>query len=247
MALIRQSLANTVARDAVVLDLGDLVRQGEALKAKARAEADRIVAEAKAERARLVAGAAEEGRKEGLARGLEEGRRQGEASGRAEALAAAAEALKKLDARWSAALAEFEGARETMLLGARQDVLRLALAAAEMVTKRAIALRPEAAADQLAAVLGLIMRPTRLTVSVHPDDAALVREALPGLTERFAAAAHAEVAADAGLERGSCVARTGTGGVIDASVRTQLERIVEALLPGVRAVDEAGGEAGAAS
>lgn len=231
MALIRQSLADTVARDAVVLDLGDLVRQGDQIRARARAEAERIVAEARAERERLLAGAAEEGRREGLAKGLEEGRKNGEEAGKREALAAAADRLKALEERWGAALAGFESQRDEMLLEARTDVLRLALLAAEKVTKRAIEMRPEAAADQLSGVLSLLTNPTRLVVAVHPDDVALVREALPALSERFASASHAEVAAADGLDRGSCVVRTGSGGTIDASIRTQLERIVRAVLP----------------
>jgi len=231
MALIRQTLANTVARDAIVLDLGDLVRQGDTLKSRAKADAERIIAEAKVERDRLLAAAAEAGHTEGLAKGLQEGHAKGEAAGRAEALAAAGARLKELDERWTAALAEFESNREGMLLEARTDVLRLALAAAEMVTKRAIQMRPEAAADQLAAVLGLLVKPTRLVVAVHPDDVAVLREALPGMSERFSSAAHVELVPDHGLERGSCVAKMGSGGVIDASVRTQLERIVKAMLP----------------
>jgi valyl-tRNA synthetase len=70
-----------------------------------------------------------------------------------------------------------------------------------------------------------------MAVAVHPDDEPLAREALPELATRLAAAAHVEVASDASLERGSCIARTGSGGMIDASIRTQLGRIVEALLP----------------
>src|SRR5690242_59863 len=100
MALIRQANAKTMARDAIVLDLGDLAARGKLLKARARAEADQILAGATAERDRLIKGAAEEGRREGLAKGLEEGRKQGVESGRKEALASHDGALKKLEAAW---------------------------------------------------------------------------------------------------------------------------------------------------
>ena len=232
MALIRQSSGATLARDAIVLDLGDLSRQGEQLRARARAEGDRIIAEARAERERLITGAAEEGRQAGLAQGLGEGRQQGAVQGKEAALAERRERLATLEASWSAALGVFDAERDQMLLQARQDVLRLAAVVAELVTKRAVALEPGRVADQLGAVLAVLARPTRLVVSVHPDDQELAREALPALCEKYSAATNVEIMPDPSLSRGSCVATTGTGGVVDASVRTQLERIVELLLPG---------------
>src|SRR5690606_929417 len=104
MALIRKSVAETLSREAIVLDLGDLVRQGEQIKARARAEADRILAEAQAERQRLIADAAEVGRQEGFARGVEEGRKQGEAAGRDAALGEWREKLIALESGWTQAL-----------------------------------------------------------------------------------------------------------------------------------------------
>jgi flagellar biosynthesis/type III secretory pathway protein FliH len=239
MALIRHSAAQTLARDAVVLDLGDLVRQGETIKAKARAEADQILAAAKAERDRLVAGAAEDGRAQGFARGQEEGRKQGQEAGRLAALAEFREKLATLDKGWTAGLGAFGAERERMLLEAKTDVVRLAATVAELVTKRIVELKPEVVSDQVGAVLSLLTRPTRLTLAVNPDDEPLVREALPGLCQRFAAAAHVEITGDASVGRGGCLARTSGGGVIDATVRTQLERIAETLLPGTGAAPAA--------
>lgn len=231
MALIKQADAGLIARDAIVLDLGDLARQGEALRSRSRAEADAIVAQAKAERERLIAGAKEEGFAQGLARGEEEGRKRGEEAGREAAMAEAKDRIDRLVSAWEGALAAFEGERDRMLLEARQDVLRLALAVAEKVTKRVVRVDPGVVEEQIAAVLGLITRPTRLVVSVHPEDLARAREVMPGMCERLAKGSHVEVVADAALERGSCVARTAGRGEIDASIATQLERIAAALLP----------------
>lgn len=246
MALIRQANAKAMARDAIVLDLGDLAAQGELLKARARAEADQIVAESRAERKRLLDGAAEEGRREGLARGLEEGRKQGADAGKKEAIAAQRETLSKLESAWGAALAAFESSRDQMLLEAKEDIVKLAAIVAELVTKRAMVLEPSRVADQLGAVLGLLSRATRLVVSVHPDDESILREALPALAATLPAATHVEFATDPALERGSCVARSGSGGVIDASIRTQLQRISETLVPNPAPVPEAPSGAGEA-
>jgi flagellar assembly protein FliH len=230
MALIRQSTA-CLTRDAIVLDLGDLKQQGDSLKARARAEADRIIAEARTERERLVATAHEEGRAAGFAKGIEEGRAAGRAEGMTAALEEQRERLGMLSARWLAVVQEFESRREQVLLEARQDVLKLAVMLGEMVVKRALAIHEAAAADQLAAVLALLARPTRVVVSVNPDDLPLLAEALPELAARLPNAAHVELAADAAIERGGCLLRMPGGGAIDATIPTQLARIADSLLP----------------
>src|SRR3954471_5619644 len=107
MAVLRQSQAQRIAHDAIVLDLGDLSRQADGVRARARADAEAILGAAATERQRLLAGA----REEGLARGLEEGRKTGAEEGRKAgfdaALAERREALAKLEASWGTALDEF--------------------------------------------------------------------------------------------------------------------------------------------
>lgn len=231
MALIRQANSSAATRDAIVLDLGDVMRQGEAMRAAAKESAARIVEDAKRERDRLLAAAAEQGHREGMERGTAEGRRAGEELGRRDALAEFKERLNTLDTAWSAAAVRFEQDRERMLLEARQDVLRLAIRLGELVTRRAIEVRPETVVDQLAAVLDQIARPSRLAIRMHPQDRKLVEKALPGLSQAAAKASHIELNEDATLERGSVIAATDSGGEIDASIQTQLERIAQALVP----------------
>jgi flagellar assembly protein FliH len=232
MAVIRQSEAQRVTRDAIVLDLGDLTRQADGLKARAKADAEAILTAAALDRQKLLAGA----RDEGLVKGLEEGRRQGTEEGRRQgieaALAERRERLTALEASWGSALDEFTRERERMLLEARQDVLRLAVMMGEKITKRTLEVDPTVIAGQMEAVLALLARPTRLTIAIAPSDEALAREAMPGLIARFTAAQHIDLIVDASLAQGSCVARTSGGGTIDATIPAQLDRMVEALLPG---------------
>lgn len=231
MALIRQADPDAHACTALVLNLSDLAAQGQALCQQARLEAERILAQARAERERQIAGAAEEGRRAGYQAGLEEGRRAGEQAGRQAALEEFRLRLEQLERAWTAALERFERDRETLLHDALGDMLRLAAIAAEMITKRVVQLEPDRVVDQLAAVLAQVARATRLVVAVHPDDLPLVQEALPGLARRCVAAEHVELTGDPALARGSCVARSANG-TVDASIATQLARIVEVLLPG---------------
>jgi len=231
MGLIRGVDLGQAAREAVALDLEDLRLRAEALKRHALEEAERIVGEARAERERLIAGAAEKGHAEGFERGQAEGHERGLAEGHEAARIAHEGALVAIESAWRAALDEFERDRREMLRRAREDVLRLAIRMGEKVTKRMVECDPRVIEAQLGEVLALHARPTALTVSVHPDDLALANEALPGLIDGFGSCEHASVVPDASVTRGSCVARTRAGGVIDATIEGQLARVVEELVP----------------
>jgi len=235
MAVLRQGEAVRVADRAIVLDLGDLKRQGEALRAHTQSQISTMLAEAKAERERLLASARDEGRAQGLREGREAGLRQGADEGRQAALQEHRAALGTIEAAWKSALAHFVGERERLLSDARQDVVRLATLIASRVVKRHLEFDPGVIEGQLAAVIAQLSRPTRLVVTIHPDDEPIARAALPGLLAALGNAKHVDLRTDASLTRGSCVAVTPGGGVIDASIESQLERIVQTLLPRERA------------
>jgi len=232
VALIRHAEASVAAKDAIVLDLGDLKRQGELLKAHATKQAERILADARRRREELMADAAEEGRRQGFAQGFDEGRVRGAEEGRSSAFKEASSALSEIANGWTGAIDGFESEREALLAEARQEVIRLSVRIAEKVIKRSIEVDPGVVERQLEAILSLVSRNARLVVSVHPDDESIIRDALPALMARFASASHVEIGVDEGLSRGSVVARTEAGGEIDASIDSQLERLASAVLPG---------------
>jgi len=231
MALIRQAQSPEFTRSAVVLDLGDLARQADLLMSGARANAEEVVRGAHAERSRILGGAREEGLAQGRGEGREQGVREGLEQGRAQSIEEYRARMAKLERAWSEALSEFGAQRDRLLEGARTDILDVALMAAEKIVKRALALNPGLVADQVAAVIEAVARPTESRIVVHPEDEPLVRGALPALVQRLGAARHVTIETDPMLERGSCVLRTPGAGEIDATIRTQLDRIVEALLP----------------
>lgn len=265
MALIKNAQAQTIAREAVVLDLGDLARQGREFMAQAKAQADRMLAEARAERERILAGAAEQGRAQGYAEGLAKGQKEGIDKGRAAAIAETKKRLDDLASQWSAAATQFNQAREDLLGHAQRDVLDLALVIAAKVTKRQVETDPSVAVAQTRAVLELITRPSAMALTIHPEDRALIEQALPELMKTLPMVRHVQLLDDASVSRGSVLARGlgapngssaagagqnstgganggggGGGGEIDASIETQLARIVEALVPGRETVDESG-------
>jgi flagellar assembly protein FliH len=232
VALVRQATARDLTAGAVVLDLGDLRRQGEALMASARRAAEITLQEAVAQREKLIDGADNIGYQRGYQRGVVEGTQTGVVRGAQEAVAKHSEALTKLNSAWLEALGRFENAREQMLAEAQKDVVRLACMISERIVRRAIALDPSLVQDQVAEVLSMVLRPTRLRLHVHPLDKEIIELAMPALGARFESAKHMELVEDEGVERGSCLARLAESGAeIDARLGTQLDRMVEALLP----------------
>jgi len=231
MALIRGASAAAAARDAVALNLGDMACQGEAIVASARKRADGIVRDAQAERERLIAGAAEEGRAAGLLDGEARGRAQGEKLGREAAQKERVAALAAIEKSWTESLDGWERTREAIAGEARKGVVALALEIARRIVKRQVEADPGAAVAQVEAALALISRPTELTVSVHPQDRAVVEAALPALARKFAAGKGAELVEDESVGRGGCVLRSrgALGGEVDATIAAQAERIAEAL------------------
>lgn len=230
MTVVKSIQTDDLLRSAVVLDLGDLRRQGERILAQARSEADQILAMARAEAERLKREAAGKGHAEGLARGLQEGHAKGEAAGRERAYAEQREQLAALLERWGAAVEHWEAERGRWMLEAREDVLRFACRFAERVVHRTVKLDPTIVVDQVATTLDLLMQPSRVRITVHPDDRPLVEAALPGLQRRIGEMAHLNLETDQAVERGGCVLGTDRGRV-DATIERQIERIVDALLP----------------
>lgn len=230
MALLKRADSERMARPALVLDLGDLRRQAEELERRTRERTGEIIEQGRAERARLLAGAEEQGHAAGHEKGFAQGLEEGRARGQTEATASLRAEGESVQRAWEAALGEFLAQRDEMLTQARTDVLLLALMIARRVVRRVVDVDPRVVEEQLAAALSLTTRPTSLVIEVHPDDAALAGEILPELIKRFGVGDHASLATSSTIGRGSVVIRT-RGGEVDASIDTQLQRIVEAIVP----------------
>lgn len=230
MALIKNSNANRLMKDAVVLDLGDIQRQADAVLDRARREAERILAEARTEAQQLIDGASEAGHEKGFQQGSETGREQGRRDGREEVIESLKPQFEQLIVNWEKALERWEQDREEMLLSAREDVLAFAFALGQKLTHRIIERDPTVVQDQLAEALSLLIRPSAVTITINPADREHVEEVLNHLVTVCGTCEHAELRDDAGVSRGGCILRT-SGGEIDATIDTQLDRIAESLLP----------------
>jgi flagellar assembly protein FliH len=232
MAVIRQSQAIRLAEEAISLDLGDLQRQGEALVSRSREQAAAIVAQAHAERERIMRGIEETARQQGIAAGKAEGIEQGRKLGHEAALRERRAQLDAIEKSWQAALASFEQSRAAMLQQAREDVLALAVQLAHRIVRRSVAQDATIIVEQLESALRTVVRPSSLTVAIASADESTVREALPSVLARIGSAHSVSIVVDAAAKPGTCIARTAGGGIIDASIESQLARVVDALVPG---------------
>ncbi len=240
MGLIRRADVEQYTHDALVLDLRDLEKRGQAMIEAANAQAQQILRDARAQRDQLISSATDDGRDQGYKEGFEQGFAEGSSKGIEEARDAHAQLLDQLSQMWVAQLDAFEQQRDTMLEQARTQIVELGAKIAQRVTRRVIELDPAVVLNEMEAILSSVTESTRLVLAVHPDDVELAQAQLPAMIERFAACEHAQVVTDPALERGSCVARTASGGIIDASITTQLDRIISALLPADDEISELG-------
>lgn len=233
MPVLKSNRTATLAGGAIVLDLADLKRQGDRILAGAREEAAAIVEAARAEADRLVSGAAERGYAEGRERGWKDGHEAGQAAGREEAATALRDELNRLQSSWTGALESWSAEREAMLLEARRDVLDFALALGERILRRAIEVEPDRVIDQVEGALSLMIGQSKLRLAIHPEDRPLLESAMPAIIERVGGDGHVELVEDREVERGGCRA-SGSDGSVDATIRTQVDRVVATLLPGRR-------------
>jgi len=231
MGMIKRADIEQYTRDAYVMNLSDLEKRGRSVIEAANSEAERIIRQAREERDRLISSAEKTGQEQGYTEGFAKGLQEGTSKGVEEARASTARQIADLEAAWSEQLALFEQTRSQMLEQARVQVVELAAQIAERVIRRSVELDPSLVLNELESVISSITESTRFVISVNPDDAELIGQELPAMIERFAQCEHAQIVTDPGLERGSCIARTPGGGVIDASIQTQLDRIINALLP----------------
>jgi len=230
MAVIKGSTPDTLLKQAVVLDLGDITRQASKLRVAAENKASEILDTAEQQARKLISEAAEQGHAQGHAQGLQQGLAEGQERGHAEALAQNSEQLQGLVAAWSDCLQRIDGHRDDVEQQIKQSALEFAIVFAEKLTHRVIEVDPTVVVDQLAQSLQYILRPLDVTVKVHPDDRALVEQAVPELLAEFEQVQHIKLVEDAALDRGGIITQYGKGQV-DATIETQLDRLVEMMLP----------------
>ncbi len=235
--MIRQAECETAHRleagatrgaGATLFSFADLERQGREILSRARAEAARLLSEAAvhAEQVALKrhAEAYQRGLTEGRRRGLEEVRREA----RQAAIQAAQAELKELSGALTAGLAEYERQRHSLIAQAESGLIELAVA----IARRACKVRVEASAEpvraNIRALLEMAAPHADCELRVSPTDYQRLTEVMPELIQRAGQFEHVALKPDPTVASGGCVLQT-RGGVMDASMDGQLDRIAAAI------------------
>ncbi|MDT4329231.1 flagellar assembly protein FliH [Methylomonas sp. MED-D] len=186
---------------------------------------DQIEAIQKQAYAEAYAQGRQQGMEEGREIGLEEGRRQGYEE--------SLHLLQKQAAELNVLLEALSEPFRTLDAAVEEELVKLACAIAGQLVRRELKTEPgEVVAVVREAVKALPLASQKITVNLHPEDAALVRTAL-SLDESMPPWCLRE---DPLLSRGGCTVETEVSSV-DASVETRLAAVIATVLGGERRQD----------
>ena len=174
-----------------------------------------------------------EGDAEGLAQGLAEGREQGLAEGWAQGhaeglktgLTEGAEAARAEAARIHELTRTVADALDALEADVGQSLITLSVSIAEQVLHSALEARPEYLNELVKDIMRLSPEgEASLKLRVHPQDAAMLEQALASETEtpRY------RLVGDERITRGGCIAETALGS-IDATLETRWKRAIATL------------------
>ncbi len=230
MAIIKSQSSDTILKDAVVLDLGDVALHARRIKENAQRQAQEMLDRAEREVRQRAETAHDEAFEKGRAAGFEQGLRQGRDAGRKEALEQAAASLQALQERWLAAANDWDQLRSVMQRDAGDAVLDLALKLAARLVHRVIEVDRGVVVEQVAAALAMVLKHSDVLVRVHPEDRPAMEQAMPRLLAAFPRFTHVRLTDDPTVGRGGCVVSHGQG-TVDATLDTQLRRVLDLILP----------------
>lgn len=222
-----------------VMSLADLASEARAILLDARKDAARIVAEARARAEATADEAVEKGYAEGLARGQNDGYEDGHRRGLTEAAQQLGERARGVLELADRVVCELSDSRAELLHQGRCELLDFALELAEKIVGRVAACGPEAARENLRKALELADCAQELQVKVNPSQLDDLHACLPQLTESLGRTGEVRLVGDETISPGG-VKLFSRQGEIDATIRTQLCNVVEALL-GPGAASEGGG------
>jgi flagellar biosynthesis/type III secretory pathway protein FliH len=203
--------------------LRDVENEARAILARARHQAEQLLAAAQVEGERLKkeshALGLVEGRREGNAAGLEAGR----TAGRNEALAAQNQALRQVLAALTASVAALEAQRGSLQAAGLVEIVKLSVAISRRVTKRQGLIEPEVLAANLSELMSFVAHAADIRIALHPTQNQTLQNVLPQLQVRWPNLKHVELVEDPSI--------APQQGFVDADLDAQINRIVDDLLP----------------
>jgi flagellar assembly protein FliH len=212
------------------LNFAQLELQADQILADARRQAERILSNARTEAKTLHEQAQEDGRRQGHQVGLEEGRQEGTDRAFKEAKERFDRQLADVLSALQQAMSQLDQTRQRWLDECTDDVLCLAIAVAERIIGRLGQFDRARVLHNLKEALELAGSQRDLAVHIHPDD----RAAAEQFTDRWSNAqsqpGHVRFVFDEDISPGGAVVSFGEC-TLDATLETQLSRLVEELVP----------------
>ncbi len=206
----------------------DLERQAAQIVDQARAQAERILLQARLQAREaeqiLTRRAYEEGLEQGRQAGLEQIRREA----RQAAVQTAQADLARLTQALTAALAQFDQNKRSLIAEAESGLIELAVAIARRVCKVLVERSVEPVRANVRALLEMVRNRANLELCLNPAEHELLTQVCPEFMQQISCLEHATIRPDPAVERGGCILRTSEG-VIDANIQVQIDRIAEAL------------------
>ena len=243
MGLIKAAQATRAVAEAAVFSLRDFEEEGRRIVEAARHLAERLTAEAGREAERLRAAGYQQGLEQGRAEGLEQGRAEGAEAAAGQALEEHREQLGLAAGALSTAAAAVAQARPLLSAAGLREAIELAAAIARRVTKRQGTVDPAVLTANLAEAVRLAERSVQVRVAIHPAQRQTLDAALPRLKLAWPEVAGVEVIDDDGLAPGGCRVYTAQG-MVDADLDSQLDRVIDELLPADARADGRDGRQG---
>lgn len=231
MGLIK---AAKVPRSASPFSMLDIENHARSLILRARQQADQLLAAAQQEAENLKKQMHQQGFVEGRAKGLAEGTEGGRKSGHDQALNENRQKLTDLIKSLTLAVQSMEQSRQELESDGLREVVLLAIAVAQRVTKRMGIIDPLVLQANLAEAMKLVMHQSDVRLVLNPGQKAELEAVLPKLKMQWPEVQHIDVCEDAGILPGGCRVMTRQG-QIDADLQEQLDRVVAELLPGAPA------------
>src|SRR6266480_2562713 len=211
--------------------LADVEKEAAEILARAKLMGEKMEAAAKVSAKRILTDAHAAGLRGGWKEGWKKGHEEGTVAGREKALADHKAELISIITALKAAAEEANRKRVELESAALQDVLNLAVAIAERVTKRQGIFDPAVAVNNVLEALKLASHSSDVRIAVHPSDKKALKEVMPKLKVQWPALEHVELVEDSMLAPGGCRIYTAQGEV-DGELGGQTNRIVADLVPG---------------
>lgn len=234
--------ANNLPAGSVVFSMADIEQHARSILAQARAQAtaqaQQILTQATLQAETLKKNATAQGKAAGLEQGRKEGRDQAFAEARNQALSEQKAKLIETFITFAKVVKEVDARVQALQQEARSELVPLALAIAKRVAHLSAERDPSVVQANVNEAVRLVMNKVSIRIAIHPTQKQAVDALLPQLKLQWPTMQQVELIEDPTLSTGGCRVFSA-GGVIDADLETQIERIAKELACGSK--DEGGG------